>query len=228
MLTNLAECLLEEYESERFRMMRSPVMYATVFLDRRYAADLKSGELELAKIALCNMWERFQKHHNGRNTAPQPENEEEDDLFDLDQYMLSKTANNSAPSVTNATPDDFNQTPNYMMSKAEFLLVLDKFETKYPAINTKSNIIFEFIEENISQFPEIYVVANILFGIPPSQTSVERSFSHFTFVYNYYRNTLKPILLEYILFLRINKVLVKVIVQEELNDVDTNCFFFFF
>lgn len=218
-ITNLAECLLHEYESERFRMMRNPMMYAAVFLDRRYAADLKSGELELAKMSLCNMWDRVQKHQNVENTGTENEDEDEDDSFDLDQYMLSKTSNVSAPTVSNLTSNVSN--PNYMMSKTDFLLTLGEYETKYPTISTKYKII-DFIEENKYQFPEIYIVANIVFGIPPSQTSVERTFSHFSFVYNHLRNSLNPTLLESILLIRLNKEIVNKIFKEELSILDAD------
>lgn len=219
-LTNLADCLLQEFENKRFRMLRSPIMYATVFLDRRYANDLNIRELELAKVTLCNVWERIQQQHNDQNIEAITEEDDGDSSFDLDQYMLTKSSNIPEPVVENlaARVSNLITTPNYNMLKSDFLLALDKFENTFPVISSKIEIL-DFIEKNKSQFPEICIVANILFGIPPSQSSVERTFSHYAFVFNSLRNSLKPSLLEKILLIRLNKSLVKQIFQEELNTI---------
>lgn len=93
---------------------------------------------------------------------------------------------------------------------------LSKFETTFTVISFKIDII-SFINTNRSQFPEISVVADILFGIPPSQSAVERSFSQLSFIFNSLRNSLSPALLEKLLLIRLNKNIVTGIFEEELN-----------
>lgn len=166
--------------------MKSPALYAAVYLDRRYSADLCDGEIELAKITLCEMWNRLkiikknddaaQKNDDTNNDGSNNDSKEseEDFLFDMDEYMrskISRATNNTTQEnnefVASSLSQSHPRTMNYEMSEAEYLLSLDRFETKYPII--ESNIdIFEFIEEIKVEFPEIYTVAAILMSIPPS------------------------------------------------------------
>lgn len=229
-LTNLAECLLNEYQNRRFKMMKNPAMYATVYLDRRYAADLCDGEIELAKMTLCEMWGRV-KHSKKRADAVEEHNdaniavENEDEWsFDMDKYMRSKlsktTSNITEPAVEASDLAHSNSlVVNYELSEKDFLLSLHDFETKNPIIDSNVDII-DLFEKIQNEFPEIYIVATIFFGIPPSQASVERSFSHFEFVYNKLRGNMKIKLLENILVIRLNKMIAKKILSEEMDELE--------
>lgn len=96
-LTNLAECLLHEYQHKRFKMMKSPAMYAAVHLDRRYAADLCDGEVELAKITLCEVWDRVKHSRKSADGEQANDNSstaesEKEWSFNIDEYMRSKVS----------------------------------------------------------------------------------------------------------------------------------------
>lgn len=216
--TNLAKCLLNGFEKRRSKMIRNEAMLACVYLDRRFSADLEEREIELAKMTLCNLWEKVRNSKAARsNTAPQrevetPNDEDEEDGFDMAKYFQSKglftagtfESQNGQASVPTTEQSSAENKPNYNKSKSEFLILLDEFEQKYQFIDHKTSIL-KFWEEQKENFPEIHVIANILLGIPPSQAAIERAFSQFGFVYECHRTQLSPDLLEAILLIKLNK-----------------------
>lgn len=231
-ITNLAETLLHEYQNRRFKMMKNSAMYATVYLDRRYAIDLCDGEIQLAKITLCDIWNRVKQNEKtnnaekGKNNSNERVEEDDDDEchFDMDQYIRSKrsTGINDERIIGNnasncSQPNSHGV--NYDMSETEFLLSLHEFETKNPILDSGIQII-DFFEQIKNEFPEIYIVSTIFFGIPPSQAAVERSFSHFAFVFSKLRNSMNPKLLENVLLIRLNKAIAKEIFDEDNNELD--------
>lgn len=61
------------------------------------------------------------------------------------------------------------------------------------------------IWKNQETFPVLKEIAADILSIPVTEVSVERMFSHLTFILNRYRSSLKADLLEDIMFLRLNK-----------------------
>lgn len=213
--SNLAKCLLSEYDGRRSKMLRNQAMLAAVYLDRRFGADLDADEIELSKLTLCSIWEQV-KSIRAPNENTHVHQESIDDTnreveFDFASYFAMKgfvttdigqcdqaTSNNIERS------SDKDISPNYKMTKSEFLISLDSFERKFPIINHTIPV-FTFWEEQKQNFPEIFEVSNILFAIPPSQATVERSFSQFGFVFNSRRCKIASETLEDILLIKLNK-----------------------
>lgn len=63
----------------------------------------------------------------------------------------------------------------------------------------------DFWEENKHLHPEIHLLAQLVFAVCPTETSVERNFSGLSYVLNKYRCNLSDKMLENILFVRLNK-----------------------
>lgn len=231
--TNLAKHLMDEFEHRKKDMLCTQAMLATVYLDRRISVELKEREKELAKLSLCDIWERIRKDHSEKqNNITEISNRshsDNEDSFDLQQYLRSK--GDSAESQSNTLSNEIlpstsnNQSainePNYDTNKHDFLILLDEFEKKFPIIQYKTNIKV-FFEEQKQNFPEIYILANILFAIPPSQATVERAFSQLSFVYSSRRCLLANDLLEKILLIKLNKDLVYKIFEEDLENLKTS------
>lgn len=57
--TDLAQCLLNEFEKRRPHLINNKAMLSAVYLDRRFAIDLTDRETELAKLVLCDIWDRI-------------------------------------------------------------------------------------------------------------------------------------------------------------------------
>lgn len=239
--TNLAENL-GEFERRRSKMLDNSAMLAAVYLDRRFSADLNESQIGLAKLYLMNLWERIRKSRRKIIEIPEANEVQPNQLsdsvdeeeFSFQKYFQAKglfvnegthtsvaLVNLSEPPITNnnesVTPngtDNFG--PNYLKTKPEFAISLDEFERKFPIIRHDTSII-PFWEERKNHFQEINEIAVILFGIPPSQAEVERSFSQFGFVFTCRRTNLGPNLLQDIMMIKLNKELAYKVFENDLK-----------
>lgn len=234
--TDLAQCLLTEFENRRHQMIDNESMLSAVFLDRRYALDLTDGETELAKIALCNLWQRFCDARK-KETSPQQtdqvelveqvEQEESDDEFEfnMSSYMSSKAGetNTSIQTDMSSTRNDDapNHQPNITHSKDAFMILLGDFENQFKVIH-HSIPILEFWKDKMESLPELYEIAQILNSIPPSQATVERSFSALAYIYGPLRCKLSHELLEEILRIKLNSETANKIFENEKKELKTN------
>lgn len=227
--TNLANKLLNEFEERRPQFIRNQAMLAAVCLDRRFTADMEDREVELGKLTLCNIWEKLKNSRNvTEEVCEQPVHEiDDDEIFDFAKYFRSKglTASNTAQLsaelqnnniVSQPNGDCLQATPNYEKSKSEFLLSLNEFERKFPLLHHGTSIL-KFWEEQKNNYKEIYEVALIILSIPPSQATVERSFSQFSFVFDCRRSRISSKLLEEILIIKLNKSSAYDVLQEDLK-----------
>lgn len=87
-------------------------------------------------------------------------------------------------------------------NSSDMQLELIEYE-KLPRLRAEKQIM-EFWE-NQEKFPMLKKIAADILSVPVTEVSVERMFSHLSFILNRYRSTLKADLLEDILFLRLNK-----------------------
>lgn len=112
------------------------------------------------------------------------------------------------------------QTENiFNQNRDSFLLLLPKFENDFKLIHHKNSII-DWWKEQKENFPEIYAVAKILNSIPPSQATVERSFSALAYIYGPLRCRLSKDILSDILQIKLNKDLLGKNFSQELSDLE--------
>lgn len=82
--------------------------------------------------------------------------------------------------------------------------------------------IFEIWQKKREQYPELYELSMIIYSIPPTQTTVERLFSIFGFLYNDFRNQLSQDLLEDMILIITNEDLFHSINREDLITASIN------
>lgn len=235
--TDLAQYLLEEFENRRSHLINNHAMLSAVYLDRRFAIDLTDRETELAKLALCNLWEKIFLVHNSNvshdihteplNTSVDIDSDSEIE-FDMSAYMFAKVRdqmeeNIVPPNTSTARYDDADceHQPNYTINKDQFLLLLNSFEQKFKLVHHKMPIL-QFWKEQKQSFPEIYALAQVLNGIPPSQATVERAFSALAYIYGPLRCRLSAELLTDILQIKLNSQIMESIFLEERLDIKKN------
>lgn len=82
---------MDEFERRKKYMLCTQAILASVYLDRRISVELKEWEIELAKLCLCDIWERIRKDHSEdqKNISNQSQSYDEDS-FDLEQYFILK------------------------------------------------------------------------------------------------------------------------------------------
>lgn len=236
--TNLAEHLLSAFENRRSKMLDNQLMIASVYLDRRYSSELTENHIGLAKLFLSNLWARLRNLRNKIIDSPGAIEEQtillesdDEDNFTFEKYFQAKELfvvdhvnnNNNQPAVSADDIISANEgtQPKYTKSKAEFLLLLGDFEGKFPIVSHESPFI-SFWNEHKGQFPEIFEIADIIFGITPSQAAVEISFSQFGYVFTCQRCNIASALLENILIIKLNKDIAQDVFKTDLLKVKTD------
>jgi hypothetical protein len=214
--TNLSEKLLWSMDKRKNDIINHSAMLCAIFLDPRFKSNLSISEVALVKHLLENMWLEVKKKksteiaHAGDNVF----NASDDDLL---ESFLAESRNN----IQTTTTRDIIQTsgiPDYTKSAAQFMVILNEYECSANRMH-HSESIRAFWEENKILFPELYEVAKIYLAIPPTQATVERSFSTLSFIYNNRRSSLGKNLLENIILIKLNKEIALDIFSEELNEI---------
>lgn len=201
MLTNFAEIFLSKILKREKDLLNYPAMLCAIYLDRRYRKELKNVEhIEIAKRTLANHYERLLSQQPKQQPEEQLEPEITVDSFE--EYLRqSDETTLSTPefAVSSANDEGFD--------RGAFMKMLQKYEQnvsrKHHALS-----LFEDWEILKAEYPELYQLAMILYGIPPTQVTVERSFSAMAFVFNVKRAQLAQAMLENILTIKLNKELV--------------------
>ena len=75
--------------------------------------------------------------------------------------------------------------------------------------------ILKFWKNKKNDFPELHAVACVINGLPPTQATVERSFSVLALIYNNRRSQLSQNMLENILRIKLNAEIVSSIFEFE-------------
>lgn len=104
-------------------------------------------------------------------------------------------------------------------NRTSFMEKLGVFDEKFVRINYKLDVLQDW-EELKTAHPELYEVACIIYGIPPTQVTVERSFSAMAFVFNPEGAKLGQQMLENILMLKLNCGLVQSINERHLEALE--------
>lgn len=108
--------------------------------------------------------------------------------------------------------------PDYKKTSADFMIILNEYELNTQRLH-HSKSIREFWEGNKNFYPELYEVAKIYLTIPPTQSTVERSFSTLSFIYSNRRSSLAQNLLENMVLVKLNYDLAAQIFNEELDEI---------
>lgn len=202
--TNFASTFLEKILIREKELLRYPTMLCAIYLDRRYKKELKNAEhIAIAKYTLANLYERVLSNRQ----QSQPSNDSELDSFEI--YLRQ------GDSSINATTEIYSN----IFDRADFMKKLEEFDEKSVHINHKSDILRDWNERK-ADHPELYELACIIYGIPPTQVTVERSFSAMAFVFNPKRAKLGQQMLEDILMIKLNSEVVPSINERDLKALE--------
>lgn len=201
-LTDLTDLLLENLKNRKGALLNHPAMLCAIFLDPRIHRQLElEGETEykIAKMTLANLSER---------------------IFNLKE----KTVENPDENV-NESIEEYFQQANFLnngdqFQRAEFMESLDHFHRSLPYLKlNKGQTISDFWESKKETFPALYEVACVINAIPPSQATVERSFSTLKFMFGVHRTRLDQGKLENLLMIKLNADMANEINQTDLEKI---------
>lgn len=210
---NLAVQLLSSI-TEREKMIRTPSLLCALYLDGRFSNQLTNSELELVKLRLKDLWERIlnlRKEEQQQVESAGPILDNSNELFE--QFINLQQREEEIDN--RCEPSNHQVTPNQM------LISLEDFE-KEPRPNLKLTNC-EIWQERKIIYPDLYVLASNINAIPPSQASVERSFSAFSLLFSSRRYSLSQNLLEDILCIHFNQDLFEDVCFDEQTRLNEKC-----
>jgi hypothetical protein len=209
----LCKALLQSLQNRKADLITNRAMLCCIFLDPRFKHKLQVDETALVKLLVCDMWEEIRKMNQATDTSNGENTNSDYDLLENFLAITDDSCISSPPERSNE-----NERVDYNKSKNGFLNVIEKYESSVTRLHHKESVL-QFWEKNKSTLPELYEVASVYFSIPPTQATVERTFSVLGFIFNNRRYNLSEGMLEHIMKIKMNKDLAQVVFEEELNEI---------
>lgn len=190
-----ADTLLKNIDVRGPSLLNTEAMICAVYLDKRFAFKLTPSEQNIARTSLKKLFHRVQAEK--MQHTPLDATNYDRDSFEAE--LLSEEI-----TMISTEPVHFEESLR-----------------AYEAIERQPNkgSLLEFWKKNKEVHPEVYEVASIVHSIPPTQSTVERSFSILSYILSCRRTKLSPELLENILLINLNRELVDEINQRDLEKV---------
>lgn len=195
--TQLASVLLKNLNFRKIALLNHPAMLCAIYLDPRVYKELNDKEIMIAKTSLADLHEKIvELKSNPTDSSMNSVNDS------LEEYFRQRDGS-------------INNSNNVSDTRVEFMQTLDNFRSALQNNSLKRKqgkaaapndvfSIFEFWEKQKMLYPLLYQVASVIFAIPPSQATVERSFSALNYLFTNRRCGLKPSLLEDCLMIKLN------------------------
>lgn len=189
----LKHFILTEMDKYKVSLLQNPVLVAAVYLDPRYQRVLSAGEKRLACILLKNIYIKYQVI---KEVEIQPQtnnvvnNDDSDSFNDMMEYL------NSLPNE----PQVFSQT-TINVDKVDD--IIGSFDGKRDSSMHVSPL--EYWEKHKTEMPVLYELSQAIFAIPPTQSSVERTFSALPVILTAKRTRIGDECLQNILLLKNNQ-----------------------
>lgn len=222
--TNLAFHLYEALKKREASLFNQGMLCA-IYLDGRFRKELTADQTALAKFILVTLWERVCALKSEQPSVI--ENDQIQNISDdiLEEYLARKEDESIASSSSVNTAIDASslgkmdkRSPNFKMNGNQLRICFAEYEKiKRPEAKVSS---LQWWETLKNDFPEMYILAIIINGIPPSQTTVERSFSAFSLIVTPKRYNISERLLEDILTIKLNQNMLKNIYDEDLTNLN--------
>lgn len=195
----LESALLKEMADRKKKTLESNVCVAATFIDPRYRNDLTVSQKMKAKLFITKLWRKL-------NAGTIPETSplgNPSDSHLLRQHFASQTSN----AVSNEILEE------------KFVHELSQYTQTETSIDEELSFI-SFASEIGEHYPELNKVIKYLITIPPTQVSVERAFSTFSFIFNKNRCSLSQENLEHILTIKLNKERALNVFKMELKQIE--------
>lgn len=211
--TDFAALLLQRLKFRQPDLLNNVAMKCAVYLDPRVRFNLTEIETSIAKMHLEKIYSRIQQLKSAKNDVNEsasqenPEDENQDD--DSFQKHMAATAaeKENAASINNAEE---------VIASFNFMEQLDVYEKSSPFHQMD---VLAYWESKKTEWPELYELSTIINSIPPTQTTVERTFSLLSFFFTVRRYNLGAKMLQDFLTIKLNEGLAREVNENELEEL---------
>lgn len=200
--TQLAENLQNKVAARKSKLLISPALLCSVYLDPRYCLDLCANEKKVAKLTLDHFYKKLTERTRSIQDEAQISGSNDDSY---EKYRSAKRK------CVMAAGNDESQ----LSEEDSIMLLLEEYEMNLPNMLDQDSILDHW-ECRKNSDPILYQVASMVNSIAPTEVTVERAFSILSLVYNSRRTRLSPNLLQQILLIKLNKDLVTAINAEDM------------
>lgn len=208
--TNFANIFKQKLDERKRSVLKHPTMLSAIYLDPRLQEELNDNEICIAKTTLANLHQR---------------------VIDLESNYVTNTGDEGGGKQNTSLEEYFAEkrqqkaTENNACERSKFMQLLDSFRFSVNVADTRivnENSIIYFWEMRKTSNKKLYDVARVIYGIPPSQATIERSFSTLSFVFNEKRGRLAQQTLENILLIKLNKDIAASVNENDMKKLKTN------
>lgn len=184
------------------------LIQAAIYLDKRYFFMMPHDKVLEAKAFIREIWKK-RNNLQEKSVAGKADDENRFVFIKIEEISGEISTEENVENEMNEWENHLSslESDNKMLKDANQknledleleLALYDKLSRLQPGVE-----IMKFWKEQ-NQFTELQSIALDIISVPVKEVTVERMFSHLTFVLNRYRSTLKADLLEDIMFLRLN------------------------
>lgn len=189
-----ANKLLAEIESREENILEE-LVFAAVYLDRRYSVLLTSAQAKMAEDFLVELWQ-WLNHLKESVVANDEENN------NLVSDAVSSVQVQQVKSVLEEYMESIQPEVQVMIENSDIRSKVQLFRAQ-PLLRMNADIL-KFWEDNKKIHPELYEMSLVLNGVPATEVRIERDFSAFAFIYNEKRTSMDPINLKNTMLIRLN------------------------
>lgn len=195
--TPLARSLIEALTTRQKMLFENEIFVSAMFLDPRYQCMLSKENKDVAKKHLTDLRNQLlilkkneceQRNYSSGVDKIDSSLSESEDTDELESMLCVHSQQNIKPNKLN---------------DRNILNVINSFDN-IQREHHNINILNYWEEQKTGQFSELYQLSQIVFSVPATQVSVERSFSSLKYILSDLRNSLTDEILENILIIRGN------------------------
>lgn len=187
--------IVEQMDIRKTMLLDNPIMLSAIYLDPRYQRTLDSDQRKLAIFFLTGVYQKLvnlEKNTNENVTEIQNQNlengNESDSFEDLVSFLHSIPNGSSDNQVCDHTTE-----------------ILEKFNGVVEDLRTP---VLQYWEAKKAQ-TVLYKLSQVIFAVPPTQTTVERAFSALALILISLRTRISDQNLQNILIVRLNRDIIK-------------------
>ncbi|XP_046807300.1 zinc finger BED domain-containing protein 4-like [Lucilia cuprina] len=182
----LADLTLKFIDKRSVSLHKNDILLACIYFDPRLQHKLSHDEKERAINYLKKLWDRY---------------------ISLNKEYVTKSSNSIEENNGGEEEDILTAFLRQDVIQGCDINIYTKIERLMLHFETSDCCVLDYWNKRKSLDEELFILSNIIFGVPPTQVTIERAFSSLRIILSESRNRLSPETLENILLVKLNPAL---------------------